>query len=341
MKKILFIVTKSENGGAQKWIKEQMEILRDQYELFLVSDEEGWLVKNTQSDDVLISQDIYKRFSLSFFLKFLEFVKLNEVDLIIASSANAGIYARLIKFFYNCKVVYVSHGWSSIYNGGKLTKVYTFIEKQLSKLTDSILCISVSDYQRAKSFIKINENKLKLLPNKIFPMQSKSKRNSGNLKLLTVSRLRYPKRVDLLIESLIDLNIDLYIVGNGPLMKEMNKYKAKNNIYFLGEIDGFSDFKDYDIFALISESEGLPLSAIEAMSAGLPLILSDVGGCSELINGNGTLVNNEKDSIIRGVSDCIENYDVYSQKSIELFNQKYNLVNYKHIYFRYYKEVMN
>jgi glycosyltransferase involved in cell wall biosynthesis len=339
MKKILFIVTKSENGGAQKWIKEQIEILKDEYELFLVADEEGWLVKNTQVSKILTSKDIYQRFSLRFFIKFIKFIKFNKIDLIVASSANAGIYSRLVKLFHRCKVIYVSHGWSSVYNGGRLTRLYAFIEKQLSKLSDSILCISESDYKKAKDIIGIETGRLKLIPNKIFPMQKKINRGDTRLKLLIVARLRYPKRVDLLIESLNDLDIDLFIVGDGPLMIEMEKYKVQKNIHFLGEVDGFSNFKNYDIFALISESEGLPLSALEAMSAGLPLILSNVGGCSELIYDNGVLVENNIDDIHNGIIKTIQNIENYSLNSKLLFDRKFNLSKNKVDYISFYKDI--
>lgn len=339
MKKILFIVTKSENGGAQKWIKEQIEILQDNHELFIVTDEDGWLVKNTNVKSTLTSKNIYKRFSLYFFKEFVNFVKLHNIDLVIASSANAGIYARLLKIFNKkCKIIYVSHGWSSIYNGGILTFLFKFIELQLSKLSDSILCISSSDYNKAKDIIKIKEDKLKLISNKIFPMKERVQRKDKKIKILTVARLRYPKRVDLLIKSLADLNVELYVVGDGPLMQKLEPYKSFENIHFLGEVDEFSDFKSYDVFALISESEGLPLSAIEAMSAGLPLILSDVGGCSELIKDNGVLVKNSIEEIYHAINECIQFIDTYSNNSRIYFEKKYNLEKNKEIYVEYYKK---
>lgn len=68
-------------------------------------------------------------------------------------------------------------------------------------------------------------------------------------------------------------------------------------MFFLGEINNFNDYLNYDIFILSSDSEGLPMSALEAASAGLPIILSNVGGCNELIitennNSNGFTFNN-------------------------------------------------
>ncbi|QKF58971.1 glycosyltransferase [Aliarcobacter lanthieri] len=344
MKNILFMVTKSQNGGAQKWTKEQIEICTNDFNCFLATDEDGWLSLNVQVQDKFLNKLIYKRFSFSYLLLLNKFIKYNNINLIIASSANAGIYSRLIKLLNKkIKVIYVSHGWSSIYNGGKLAFLYTFIERQLSKISDSILCISKKDFQNAKDIIKINDNKLKWITNKIYSIKNREilKKQNEKIKLLTVARLETPKRVDLLIEATKSLdNLELHIVGDGSQRNYLESIKHKNVIFY-GEIDGFNDFKNYDIFALISDSEGLPLSALEAMSSKLPIILSDVGGCFELIDENGILVKNDIDEINRAIVNCILNKKIFANNSIELFNNIYNLELNKHIYFDYYKEIIN
>lgn len=344
MNNILFMVTKSQNGGAQKWTKEQIEICSNYFNCFLATDENGWLSQNIQVQDKFFNKLIYKRFSFSYLLELNKFIRNNDIDLIVSSSANAGIYSRLIKLLNKeKKVIYVSHGWSSIYNGGKLAFLYIFIEKQLSKISDSILCISKKDFENAKAIIKINENKLKWITNKIYPIKDQKtlKIQNERIKLLTVARLESPKRVDLLIEATKGLNnIELYIVGDGSQRNYLESIKHENVIFY-GEIDGFNDFKKYDIFALISDSEGLPLSALEAMSSELPIILSDVGGCFELIDENGILVKNNINEIKNAIINTISNNNKFSEKSIELFNNSYNLELNKNVYINYYKDVLN
>ena len=128
MKNILFIVTKSENGGAQKWTKEQIEICSTFFECFLATDTDDWLTRNVIVKKNFLDILIYKRFSLKYLFKLSKFIQENNINMIIASSANAGIYARLVKLLNpTIKVIYVSHGWSSIYNGGKLKFLYTYI----------------------------------------------------------------------------------------------------------------------------------------------------------------------------------------------------------------------
>lgn len=47
-----------------------------------------------------------------------------NADLVISNSATAGLYSRLAKIFYRHKHIYVSHGWSCIYNGGRFEKYF-------------------------------------------------------------------------------------------------------------------------------------------------------------------------------------------------------------------------
>ena len=99
MKNILFIVTKSQNGGAQKWTKEQIEICSNNFKCFLATDENGWLSQNIKVQDKFLNKLIYIRFSFSYFLELNKFLKSNDIDLIVSSSANAGIYSRIVKLF--------------------------------------------------------------------------------------------------------------------------------------------------------------------------------------------------------------------------------------------------
>ncbi|RUM66228.1 MAG: glycosyl transferase family 1 [Sulfurospirillum sp.] len=340
-KKILFIVTKSENGGAQRWVKEQIDILKDQFETHIVTDEEGWLIQNSDMDSYMTDERIKSIFSFAFLKRYADYLKKHKIDLVVSGTANAGVYGRLAKLFYDCPVIYVSHGWSSIYNGGKMKFVYVSVEKLLSKITESVLCVSDSDYERACKEIGINPSKIKFIKNKSLPIGQKEsfKLQNKRPKILNVARFKYPKRQDLLVEAARDIDADIYFVGDGPTRKEC-EMNAPSNVYFLGEINGFDDFANYDLFSLISDSEGLPLSAVEAMGVGLPLVLSDVGGCPELIDGNGVLVDNEVECIRSGIKSAISNYENCSKRSVEIFNSEFNLEKFKDMYINYYKEYL-
>jgi glycosyltransferase involved in cell wall biosynthesis len=339
MEKVLFIITKSESGGAQKWVKEQIDLLGNSFDVFLACDQQGWLSNNVKFRKALFDNRI-KKFSFSYLIKLRKFILCNDIKLIIASSANAGLYGRLVKLFCSVKTIYVAHGWSAIYNGGRFGGVYINIEKFLALLTDSILCVSTSDFRKGRDIIKINTKKFKLLQNRIMPVRStKLSTKFTRPKVLCVARFQHPKRQDLLIDAVKGLQLDLFLVGDGPSREQLNNV-GQSNVFFLGEIEGFQDFEDYDIFALISDSEGLPMSAIEAMSVGLPLVLSNVCGCAELISGNGILFENNILSIRDGMLKVLSNHDTYSKQSQVLFTSKFDLREAKFDYEDYYNSVI-
>ena len=118
------------------------------------------------------------------------------------------------------------------------------------------------------------------------------------IQILYVGRLSPEKGIETLIESVSTLQFPfcLSIVGSGNQEKSL-KLLAQNlgiadRVLFVGSIKWgeslFSRMRAADILVLPSYTEGLPLVVIEAMSQGLPVIASDVGGIPELIKNHDT-----------------------------------------------------
>lgn len=104
------------------------------------------------------------------------------------------------------------------------------------------------------------------------------------------------KRIDLVIDSLamLDSPVLWHHIGNGPLRENL-ELKAKTilkggvvEFQFLGQLQN-KDVKIYfesievDLFISLSESEGLPVSMMEAQSAGTPILATNVGGVNEIV----------------------------------------------------------
>ncbi|MFY7965745.1 MAG: glycosyltransferase [Chitinophagaceae bacterium] len=348
MQKILFIITKSEVGGAQKFVKEQIDISAKDFDVYLCCNQDGWLSQQSvgKTKGHLFSSSIEKKTSLLFLIQLIKFIKHHKIDLVITNSANAGFYGRLAAFFARTNSCYFSHGWSSVYNGGKLSFLLNYIERLLAYISKKVICVSNNDYQIALNKIGIPKNKLIVIKNAILPSYTKRGISKiDKLRIIALARFANPKRIDLMIQAFEQMdNAELSIAGTGPDFEIWKQYvddKKIKNITLLGEVPSFSAFNDYDAFMLISNSEGLPISGIEAMSAGLPLILSNVGGCPELIDGNGVLVDNTIDSIKNGVNKIAKNYESYQKKSLDLYNKEFNLMNVKYRYINLYNSLMN
>ncbi|OEF96809.1 glycosyltransferase family 4 protein [Desulfuribacillus alkaliarsenatis] len=89
--------------------------------------------------------------------------------------------------------------------------------------------------------------------------------------------------------------VNLVIIGDGPLKEDLMKLakqiQVADNVHFLGFQQSVSSLlNQFDIFLMPSLSEGLGLSLIEAMSQGIPVIASEVGGMVDVVQDTGDLL---------------------------------------------------
>jgi glycosyltransferase involved in cell wall biosynthesis len=134
--------------------------------------------------------------------------------------------------------------------------------------------------------------------------------------MVTVARLAREKDQSTLLRaaalartSLTDLQ--LWIVGDGPLRRELEalvqELQLDGCVVFAGERqDAGRWLQAADLFVLSSISEGLPLSVLEAMAAGLPLVLTSVGGMPEMVelaHGGYTVKPSDPAGLARAILD--------------------------------------
>ena len=120
------------------------------------------------------------------------------------------------------------------------------------------------------------------------------------------------------IANLVDKghDIKLYLYGQGELeatIKELvNSVHMENNICFCGLTDDiYSVMEQCDIFVLPSLYEGMPMTLIEAMGTGMPILASNVGGIPDMIENekSGLLCEPTVDSVSKGLERLIESKD--------------------------------
>ena len=173
----------------------------------------------------------------------------------------------------------------------------------------------------------------------------------GTFNICTCSRMIPLKRLDVLIAALADWNegkVKWVHLGNGPLYDCLSQQAAAVNrsnpsvdIEFLGRVSN-NQVKEYyatkpvDIFVNLSEIEGLPVSIMEAISYGIPVIATNVGGTSEVVNDDlGILIEKEiNPAMIRKVLCDFKNYSDDRKKAMRRnafdfwesnFNAEHNL----------------
>lgn len=216
-------------------------------------------------------------------------------DLVSAHASKAGVLGRLACAGMRLPVIYTPHCWSFA-EGFPNAGVYLWIERFLAPLATRIVTVCEQERQFGLSRRVGTAAKTICVHNGVTDIGGNTNDRAGRNAdkpphILMVARFEEQKDQKLLLQSLgdnSDLDWRLTLVGDGPLKESCEKVASQCGIASRVEFAGYSNrveehLASADIFALITNWEGFPRSILEAMRAGLPVIVSDVGGCSESV----------------------------------------------------------
>lgn len=228
------------------------------------------------------------------------------------------------------------HGWDLYSENHKSN--YLPLQQKKATLLDK--CFFISD--QGKRYF---EGKYGLLPSlsiaKLGVMRQADftlQPSDGKFHIVSCSYLNRIKRVELIIETLAiidEIDIRWTHIGGGDLFEELNtladnklalkgniSYKFTNN-YSKKEVIEFYKENYVHIFINTSISEGIPVAIMEAMSFSIPVIATDVGGTSEIVNETcGVLLdkNCNHNDIKHEILKLYSNYDAYPYRKNALIN---------------------
>jgi len=213
-------------------------------------------------------------------------------DLVATHSTKAGILGRLAAARAKVCNVHTVHGWSVNFSGNALKRfVYRQIESRVHRLADGIICVCEYDHAHAQK-LGFDSKKLTVIYNgrpdtDEAPIEKSAR---GHVRIVSIGRMAWPKQPEQLLSYLVtDQDSHLDLLGDGPREEEV-KTLAKDlgvddRVVFHGHVDQIYPLLAHaDIFALVSDWEGFPMSTLEAMAAGLPTVVSHVGGAPEAID---------------------------------------------------------
>jgi sugar transferase (PEP-CTERM/EpsH1 system associated) len=229
--------------------------------------------------------------------------------------------------------IHAEHGRDISDPAGKSTK-YRILRKLLNPFIHQWVPVSKDLSHWLEHDIGINKRKIHLIKNGIdcdFFKPNNQKERSAELKKFaskedivigTVGRLDPVKNQKVLIELFQELAIiapelakklKIAIIGDGPLYKELKSTIIKCQLeqviwlpgarYYIVEL-----ISSFDVFILPSIAEGIPMTVLEAMAIGKPVIASNVGGLPEIIiNSTGVLVSpDNKEALTQSVLNLLK-----------------------------------
>lgn len=188
------------------------------------------------------------------------------------------------------------------------------------KYTKKVYCVSkeAKKYLNEKNIFK-EKLDVSYLGTKDFGISNKS--NNDILTIYSCSRLVALKRINLLVDALMNTKSRIHWIhqGNGPELERILKMcqNLPENVLFThgGFKETHSDMMNFiksleaDVFINLSESEGLPVTMMESISLGIPIIATDVGGVKEIVTpSTGILL--EKDFKLNELTQLIDNFNL-------------------------------
>lgn len=262
--------------------------------------------------------------NLKCYFKLKKIFKSEKFDIISCHTPAISVIARLAAKNMPIKVFYMAHGFH-FYERGNIYKniLYHSIEKFMAHYTDVLITINLEDYRAAKLMKLRNKGSVYYVPGvgidykklrqvKYIP---KFRKELGipedAFVIISVGELNNNKNHIVILEALKQLkseSIYYLVCGKGENEFKYKKYVIENNIKnvnFMGYRNDIPDlYKISNLLIFPSYREGLPVSVMEAMAVGIPIISSNIRGCSDLIehNKNGILISpNSVDEVINGI----------------------------------------
>ena len=156
--------------------------------------------------------------------------------------------------------------------------------------------------------------------------QRRGLRGAG-ARLLCVARLAPAKNHALLLQTVARLresgrDVSLTLVGDGPLRGRLEELARElgisERVRFAGRrTDTPAFYRDCDLFVLLSDYEGMPMSIIEAMASGLPVVATRAGGVAELVDDgvNGALVEADAAAAAGAIAAICDDPALYARLS--------------------------
>lgn len=210
-------------------------------------------------------------------------------DLVSAHSSKAGIIARIVCRLSGVPCVFTVHGWS--YSGPKGRALNRRLERLVVRFTTQVIC--VSHYDRALGIeAGLNERRITVIHNGIADIAPDLRARPGDAKrprIVMVARFEDQKDHATLLRAVADIpDVLVDLVGSGSRQGQIEKLAVdlglKHRVCFWGAQPDVSPIlASAHVFVLTSIYEGFPLTTLEAMRAGLPTIVTDVGGAAEAV----------------------------------------------------------
>jgi glycosyltransferase involved in cell wall biosynthesis len=214
-------------------------------------------------------------------------------DIVHANSSKAGVLGRLAAVLARVPIrIFTVHGWAFSASSGAESVLYRWADRLMAPLTTLTICVAERERAAGLAARTCVAERTVVIPNAVdVGAIPQARHDGGRPRVLAVGRLAEPKDALTLVRALAAVPghaFSALLVGDGPdrpaVEAEVRRLGLQHAVTVAGTRDDVPELlARADVFALSSRSEGAPVSILEAMAAGLPVVASSVGGVPELV----------------------------------------------------------
>jgi glycosyltransferase involved in cell wall biosynthesis len=363
MKTVLHCIDTTGPGGAETvFIDLATRLPADKYRAVVVIRGKGWVYEELRRRGVNpVILDAKGSFNLAYLVALCQLIRREGVDLVQSHLLGSNVYCAMAGLLTRTPVVTTFHGAVDIAARER------FMRLKFALINAGARCVvAVSEDLKTDILQRtpLKPDKLRVIYNGIDTARFQRPRadrlrkqfswSEDEIVVGCLGNLRPAKGYDILLQSaaLLQKSTRSYRVviagqGKGLLYDELlqlrEELELEDRVLFLGFIDDAAEFlSNLDLFLSTSLSEGLPLSAIQAMAAGCPLVATRCGGYEELVSDgeNGLLVDVGDSRAIAEALELLANdaglqtrLAQHARKHvIEIFDQRVMLAAYQQAY---------
>jgi glycosyltransferase involved in cell wall biosynthesis len=317
-KNILISISSITGGGAEHVVESLCTALNDRYGIYC-----GYFKECRDRGDVMIEKGVKvvrltdpneTKTDYFSFLKMRKFCKDHDISLIHAHDIHAMMNAVLVKLTMpSMKVVYTFH----FGNYPNIAKNRYYFEKYFSMFADRLIAVGTRQAKAIRTTYRLSEKRLQTLYNGVDALDMRDEQvehredNDRPIIFGSISTLIEQKGIPVLIDAVDILNrrhpgrFKVVIAGDGPLkdglIQRCKDKGVEQVVEFLGWVRDASEsvLPGFDVFVQSSKWEAMSVVILEAMSAGKPIIATDVGE-------NAVVLEHEKSGVIISPNDVLQ-----------------------------------
>ena len=318
--RILYVITKATWGGAQRYVFDMASAaLAAGFEVTVACGTEGELSARLMRASIPVfyipslERDIRPWKDIIAFTELWKLIKATGPDVVHSNSSKAGLFAAVAARLSGVKlIIFTAHGWfwNSTWRALPLRLIAAKFQWITVLMSHHTICVSEAIRREAK-WMPFVQKKFVVIRNGIAGVELIEKTMararlapyvatdfSSGLWVGTLAELHPTKGLDVAIHAFASIahqfpQTMLVLIGEGQdrnnLVALAKHYQLKDRIHFCGQVQHASSLLSaFDIFLLPSRSEALGFAALEAGSARLPVVASNVGGIPEVIQDGTT-----------------------------------------------------